>query len=116
MFGADYQFLFHRGWRKECSSPVSDSVQVPPFLLTFPGSKPVGVPRGSTPAVVPFHLRACSLGILSVSNFPRLGLEYRGQQACFRGSASLLFAGPQVCLENRNSRGRGLSAPVHSAE
>lgn len=87
---------------------VSDSIQVLPLLLTFPGSKPVRVPHGSTPAV-PFHLRARSLGILSVSRSPRLGLEHRGQQARLRGSASLLLAGPRACLEPRSPVGGALS-------
>lgn len=57
---------------------------------------------------VPFLLRARSLEILSFSNFPRLDLEYRVQQACFHSSISLLFAVPKACLETRNTLGGAL--------
>lgn len=57
---------------------------------------------------VPFLLRARSLEILSFSDFPRLDLEYRVQQACFHSSVSSLFAIPQARLETRHTLGGAL--------
>lgn len=90
----------------EGNAPVPDLAQVS-ALSSDPALVQTIWSAGGSP-----HRRARSLGVLSFSRFPRLGLECSVQQACFHSSVSLLLAGPRARLETGSTVGGALGQAI----